>query len=68
MYLAGTFFIFIYSANLTQEELDQYWPINYFFNALKNILFGLAFFIHGRKAKKITEKDSLDYYSIINNP
>ena len=68
VYLAGTFFIFIYSANLTQEELNRYWPINYIFNALKNILFGLAIYIHGRKDRKANEKDLLDYQSILENP
>ena len=68
VYLAGTFFIFIYSANLTQEELIKYWPINYVFNAIKNILFGLAIYIHGRKDRKAIEKDLLDYQSILENP
>ncbi len=68
VYLAGTFFIFIYSSNLTKEEFHKYWPINYVFNTIKNILFGLAIFIQGRKHKQRIDKDSLDYYSIIENP
>lgn len=68
VYLAGTFFIFIYSANLTPLEFDTYWPINYFFNALKNILFGIAIYIHGRKDRKDNESDSLNYQSILENP
>lgn len=68
VYLAGTFFIYIYSADLTDKELDQYWSINYVFNTIKNLLFGLAIFIHGRSRKKTTENDALNYYSIIENP
>ncbi|MFM9908292.1 MAG: hypothetical protein ACKVOW_03025 [Chitinophagaceae bacterium] len=68
IYLAGNFFLFIYNSNLTNAELDIYWSINYVFNAIKNILFGLAIFIHGRKQKQRIDKDSLDYYSVIENP
>ncbi len=68
VYLAGTFFIFIYSSNLTKEEFFEYWSINYVFNTIKNILFGLALFIEGRKHKQRVNKDSLDYYSVIENP
>ncbi len=68
VYLAGTFFIFIYSSNLTQAELDKYWPINYVFNTLKNILFGLGIYIHGRNQRKTVEKNPFDYYSVLENP
>jgi len=68
VYLAGTFFIFIYSSNLTQEELNTYWPINYVFNAIKNILFGLGIYIHGRNQRKAVEKNPFDYYSVLENP
>ncbi len=68
VYLAGTFFIFIYSANLTQAELDKYWLINYVFNTIKNILFGLGIYIHGRNQRKAVEKNPFDYYSVLENP
>ena len=68
VYLAGTFFIFIYSADLTQEEFKRFWPINYIFNTIKNLLFGLAIFIHRKKDSKANEKDLLDYQSILENP
>ena len=68
VYLAGTFFIFIYSANLTQAQLDTYWSINYVFNTIKNILFGLGIYIHGRNQRKAVEKNPFDYYSVLENP
>ena len=68
IFLAGTFFIFIYSANLSEKEFLKYWPINYLFNTIKNILFGLALFIHGRKNRKPNEDDSFYYDSLLENP
>lgn len=62
IYLAGTFFIFILSENLTQEELDEYWSINYFFNTIKNLMFGLAFYMYTRKQDH-KEKDNTLHYS-----
>jgi hypothetical protein len=68
IYLAGTFFIYIFSSNLTSEELDQYWSINYIFNTIKNILFALGLFVLGRKSKKPVEKDPFNYFSALENP
>lgn len=62
IYLAGTFFIFILSENLTEKELDYYWPINYFFNTIKNLMFGLAFYMYSRKQNH-HEKDNTLLYS-----
>lgn len=68
VYLAGTFFIYIYSWNLTQEELDKYWTINYFFNAVKNFLFGLGLYIHVKNQRKKSQKTEFNYYSLLENP
>lgn len=68
VYLAGTFFIYIYSDKLTEKELDSYWAINYIFNALKNFIFGIGIYILGRKNRKQTEEPGFSYYSILENP
>ncbi len=52
IYLSGTFFVFLLSSNISQEELDMYWPINYFFNILKNLLFGVAVYLQARGTKE----------------
>ena len=43
LYFASTLFLFIEAATLTQQQYDNYWPINNIFNILKNILFSVAF-------------------------
>jgi hypothetical protein len=45
IYLSGTLFLFIYTSDLSQAEQSYYWPINYAFNFLKNIIITLAFFL-----------------------
>jgi len=45
IYLSGTLFLFIYSSNLSVEDQESYWPINFVFNILKNLFIALAFFI-----------------------
>ncbi len=52
IYLSGTFFIFLYSMNLSEKELVDYWAINYFFNILKNLLFGVAVYLQARGTKE----------------
>lgn len=52
VYLSGTFFIFLYSINLSEKELVDYWSINYFFNILKNLLFGVAVYLQARGTKE----------------
>ncbi len=63
LYLAGTFFIFILSENLTVKELDYYWPINYVFNTIKNLMFGLALYMYNKKHDH-KEKDNSLHYSV----
>jgi hypothetical protein len=45
VYLSGTLFLFIYTSNLSETEQTFYWPINFIFNILKNVLITLAFFL-----------------------
>jgi hypothetical protein len=45
IYLSGTLFLFVYASNITENEQNLYWPINYVFNILKNIIITLAFLL-----------------------
>lgn len=57
LYFSGTFFIYLFSSNLSNNELNKYWFINYIFNLLKNILFGLAFYLNIKKSSTNTLYD-----------
>jgi hypothetical protein len=39
-----------------------------YLTAMKNILFGLGIYIHGRNQRKTVEKNPFDYYSVLENP
>ena len=56
IYLSGTLFLFIYASNLSDEEYNFYWPINFIFNILKNILIALAFYLPNQKSQSFIEK------------
>ncbi|MFM7838223.1 MAG: hypothetical protein ACKO6K_01550 [Chitinophagaceae bacterium] len=62
VYLAGTFFIYLFSAKLTPEELNQYWFINYIFNIFKNCCFSLAFLWSGRKRHPLDPEITMNPY------
>lgn len=64
IYLSGTFFIYMFTYSMTDEELDRYWFINYIFNIIKNLFLALAFYVKTRKSKSELEDHSLEY---INN-
>jgi hypothetical protein len=56
IYLSGTFFIYLFSSNLTQNDLDRYWFINYLFNILKNILIAMVFLLRRNNQKNISNQ------------
>ncbi|HXB07903.1 MAG TPA: hypothetical protein VNW04_12315 [Puia sp.] len=43
LYFSATLFLFIYTGALSEEQRSSYWPINNFFEMLKNILFCISF-------------------------
>lgn len=43
LYFSSTLFLFVYADNLTNEQHNNYWNINFIFNILKNTLFSLSF-------------------------
>ncbi|HEX2533784.1 MAG TPA: hypothetical protein VHK69_08615, partial [Chitinophagaceae bacterium] len=50
MYLAGSFFIYIFAAQ--RPETRDYWYLTNVFSIFKSILFTIAFIIHGITQKK----------------
>ena len=48
IYFAATLFLFIYTGALSEEQRSSYWPINNFFEILKNILFCVSFIMKKR--------------------
>ncbi len=62
VYLSGTFFIYMFTYSMTDEELDRYWFINYIFNIIKNLFLALAFYVKSRKTKSDLEEQSLGFY------
>jgi hypothetical protein len=51
LYLAGSFFIYIFAGYLKQEELDKYWQITNFFSILKHVFFCIAIYNHSKPSK-----------------
>lgn len=59
VYLSGTLFLFIYTSDLSEAEQFYYWPINYFFNILKNLVIALAFYIPTSKPQSFIKDEFL---------
>lgn len=64
IYLSGTFFIFLLSSNLSKQELDDNWYINYVFNIIKNLLFSLSVFLFYRKRLASKKENEFLYNTI----
>jgi len=43
IYFSATLFLFVYTGSLSEEQRESFWPINNFFEMLKNILFCVSF-------------------------
>jgi hypothetical protein len=53
IYLGGAFFIYLMAANtLTDTEIDKYWFFTYIVEAIKNLLFAVAVFVHSKNPNK----------------
>lgn len=55
LYLAGSFFIYIFTNFLTPKEVRKYWPITNVFSILKNIFFCIAIYLHSKPPKETTK-------------
>jgi hypothetical protein len=48
LYLAGSFFLFVFAADLPIEERERYWPILYVCGIIRNLLFTFAIYMSTR--------------------
>ncbi len=66
IYLAGSFFIYIFSDQVDRQLFNKYLSLTYIFYALKNILFALGIWIHvKREPQRVKhQKDTLPYLDI----
>lgn len=58
IYFAGTFFLFLQYSELSVQEQDNFWIINWICIILKNIFFSIAFYLT-EKSKNPTYENSL---------
>ena len=52
LYLAGSFFIYIFASNISTKELSKYWFVTNILSIVKNIFFTIAIYIHSRPPSK----------------
>lgn len=65
IYLASTFFLFVFAASLPKEEKAAYWFINNISNILRNIFFAIAILINAQSPKSPKSMES-DYQPFLN--
>jgi hypothetical protein len=59
IYLGGSFYIYILSNSLTDEEIHQYWFFTYIVEIIKNLLFATALLIYSKNPIKRNLKQAL---------
>lgn len=64
IYLAGSFFIYIYSESLSSHEGRKYWYITNIFAIIKNIFFSIAILIHAKAPKQKINYNNFDLSSL----
>ena len=62
LYLAGSFFIYIFANQVDKKVLAQYWTFTYVFLIIKNILFAIAILIHVKQKKNPSPEKHLYPY------
>jgi hypothetical protein len=67
IYLAGTLFLFLYTADLKDKQSSLLWSINIAFEILKNIFFSIAFVI-AKNNKKIAAIEDFEHTNMFENP
>jgi hypothetical protein len=56
LYLAGSFFVYLFASYLSRDELTRFWIITNIFSILKNIFFAIAVYINAKPSN-----DSIRY-------
>ena len=52
LYLAGSFFIYIFADSLPQAEVEKYWFVTNILSILKNIFFTIGIIVNSKPTKK----------------
>jgi hypothetical protein len=60
LYLAGSFFIYIYASQLASKEVAKYWIFTNIFSIIKNLFFTVAILVNSRQ-KKGSASDRVSY-------
>jgi len=64
LYLAGSFFIYIYASRLDASEVGKYWIFTNIFSILKNIFFTIAILLNANEKTNNNNKPSYKLYSL----
>ncbi|MBA2498774.1 MAG: hypothetical protein H0V30_03520 [Chitinophagaceae bacterium] len=66
IYLAGSFFIYIFSDQVDRNLFNKYLSLTYIFYALKNILFtlGILIYVRSEPIKQRNKKETLPFLDI----
>jgi hypothetical protein len=59
LYLAGSFFIYIYASQLPHKDVAKYWVLTNIFSILKNIFFSIAILVN---AYQLAKKPNYNLY------
>lgn len=57
LYLAGSFFIYLFASSLNKEEVLKYWSLTNFFGFIKNVLFMIGIIVNSKPPKTLPHSD-----------
>jgi len=52
LYLAGSFFIYIFASHLRNYDIYKYWFVTNIFSIIKSILFCIAIYVNAKPSKE----------------
>lgn len=65
IYFSGTFFLFLQYSELSDQEKDSFWIINWFCILLKNIFFSIGFYLKEEKRISIIKSSEPDFPELV---
>jgi hypothetical protein len=60
IYLSGTLFLFLYTADLPDKQRSSLWSINIVFELVKNVFFSIAFIVARNNKQNMIDAESYD--------
>lgn len=64
LYLAGSFFIYIFANQISVKELGKYWIITNISSILKNIFFAIAVYVQANQSVKKSSRKNYNLYPL----